>query len=42
MVGSCEENNEPSASIKGGQFIGQQSDNHLLKKDCVWNEDLDL
>jgi hypothetical protein len=36
MVGSCEENNEPSGSIKGGEFIGQKSDNHFLKIVRKW------
>jgi hypothetical protein len=37
-VGSCEHGNEPSGSIKGGEFVGQLCDCQLLKKDSAsWN-----
>jgi hypothetical protein len=30
-TGSCEHGNEPSSSIKGGEFLDQLSDYQLLK-----------
>jgi len=33
MSGSCERNNEPSCSLKGGKFLDYMSDYQLLKKD---------
>jgi len=30
---SCEHGNEPSSSVKGGEFLDQLSDYQLLKKD---------
>jgi hypothetical protein len=35
VAGSCEHCNEPSGSIKGGEFFYQLSDCQLLKKDSV-------
>jgi hypothetical protein len=32
MEGSCEQDNEPSGSVKDGDFLEQLSDNQLLKK----------
>jgi hypothetical protein len=32
MVGSCENGNEPSGSIKGGEFFDCLNDYWLLKK----------
>jgi hypothetical protein len=38
VAGSCEHGNEPSGSIKGGEFLDQLSDCQLLKKDSApWN-----
>jgi hypothetical protein len=39
VAGSCEHGNEPSGSIKCGDFVYQLSDYQLLKKDsapCSW------
>jgi hypothetical protein len=33
--GSLNDDNEPSISIKGGEFLDQLSDYHLLKKDSA-------
>jgi hypothetical protein len=33
VVRSCEHDNEPSGSIKGGEFLEQLSDCHILNKD---------
>jgi hypothetical protein len=35
VAGSCEHDNEPSGSIKGGQLLDQLSDCWLLKKDSA-------
>jgi hypothetical protein len=36
--GFCEHGNEPSGSIKGGEFLDQLNDCQLLKKDSgPWN-----
>jgi hypothetical protein len=35
MAGSCEHGNEPSISIKGGEFLDYLSDYQLLKKDSA-------
>jgi hypothetical protein len=35
VVGSCEHGNEPSSSIKGGEFLDELSDSQFLKKDSV-------
>jgi hypothetical protein len=35
MAGSCGTGNEPSSSIKGGEFVEQLSDYQLLKKDSA-------
>jgi hypothetical protein len=35
VAGSCEHGDEPSDSIKGGEFLGQLSDYQLLKKDSA-------
>jgi hypothetical protein len=32
VAGSCEHGNEPTVSIKGGEFLYQLSDHQLLKK----------
>jgi len=32
-TGSCEHGNEPSGSIKSGEFLDQLNDYQLLKKD---------
>jgi hypothetical protein len=38
VVGCCEHGNEPSGSIKGGEFLHYLSDCKLLKKDsATWN-----
>jgi hypothetical protein len=34
-VGSCEQGNEPSGSIKGEEFLDLLSDYQLLKKDAA-------
>jgi hypothetical protein len=34
-MGSCEHGNEPSGSLKEGEFLGQLSDFWLLKKDSA-------
>jgi len=31
----CEHGNEPSGTIKGGEFVDQLSDHSLLKKNCT-------
>jgi len=36
MVGSFEQSNEPSGSIKDGEVIDQVSDCQLLKKDSCF------
>jgi len=37
-MGSCEHSNEPSVSIKGGEFLDKLSDCYLLKKGSAsWN-----
>jgi hypothetical protein len=36
-VGSCEHNNEPSGSIKGGEFLDQLGDYQILKKKLEYN-----
>jgi hypothetical protein len=33
VAGSCEHGNEPSDSIKGGEFLDNVSDYQLLNKD---------
>jgi hypothetical protein len=35
VAGFCEEGNEPSRSIKGGEFIEQTSDCQILKEGCA-------
>jgi hypothetical protein len=35
VSGSCEHGNEPSGSIKGREFLGQESDCWLVKKDSA-------
>jgi len=35
VAGCCERGNEPSRSMKGGIFIHQFRDYHILKKDCA-------
>jgi hypothetical protein len=35
IVGSCEHGNEPSSSVKGGEFLNKLSDCWLLKKDST-------
>jgi hypothetical protein len=35
MIGSCEHGNEPSDSIKGGEFLNQLSICQLLRKDLT-------
>jgi hypothetical protein len=35
VAGSCEDGNEPSGSIKGGEFLGYLSDCQLLKNYSV-------
>jgi hypothetical protein len=38
VAGCCEHGNEPSGSIKGGEFLDWLSDSQLLKKDTApWN-----
>jgi hypothetical protein len=32
VAGTCEHGNEPSGSIKGEEFLDQQSDYYFLKK----------
>jgi hypothetical protein len=34
-AGPCEHGNEPSVSLKGGEFLDQLSDYKLLKKDSA-------
>jgi len=34
VTGSFQHSNEPSGSIKGGEFLDQLSNCQLLKKDC--------
>jgi hypothetical protein len=37
-MGSCEHGDEPSYSIKGGEFLNQMSDYQLLKKvSAAWS-----
>jgi hypothetical protein len=39
VAGYCEHGNEPSGSVKGGEFLNWLSDCQLLKKEPVlWNE----
>ena len=39
VEGTCECGNEPSGSIKYGEFLDQLKTGQLLKKDCApWNE----
>jgi len=35
VVGSSEHSNNPSASMRGGEFLDQVSDYQLLKKDSI-------
>jgi hypothetical protein len=35
VAGSCEHGNEPSGTVKGGEFRGQLSNCQLLKKDAA-------
>jgi hypothetical protein len=35
LEGSCENSNEPSGMIKGGEFLDKLSDYHPLKKKPV-------
>jgi hypothetical protein len=35
VAGSCEHDNEPSGSIKGGDFLYKLSDCQFLKKDSA-------
>jgi hypothetical protein len=35
VKGSCEHGNEPSGSIKGGEFLDRLSDHKIRKKDCA-------
>jgi hypothetical protein len=35
VAGCCEHGNEPSGSIKGGEFVDQLSDCQLVKKDSA-------
>jgi hypothetical protein len=35
VVGSCEHGNEPSGSMKGGEFLDQINDYQFLKKELV-------
>jgi hypothetical protein len=35
LAGSCEHNNEPSGSIKGGELVDWLGDCWLLKKDSA-------
>jgi hypothetical protein len=35
VINACEQNNEPSDSILGGEFLQETSDYQLLKKDSV-------
>jgi hypothetical protein len=38
VAGCCEHGNEPSGSIKGGEFVDYLDDCQLLKKDSTpWN-----
>jgi hypothetical protein len=37
MRGFCEHGNEPSGSIKGGEFPDQLSGHQLPKEFCTWN-----
>jgi hypothetical protein len=37
VAGSCEHGNEPSCSIKGGEFIDLLSDCQLLKDSAPWS-----
>lgn len=34
MVGCCEDSNEPSGSVRGGEFLGQMTGYGLIKKEC--------
>jgi hypothetical protein len=39
MTDSCEHSNEPSGTIRGGEFLDWLSDYYILKKDCApWSE----
>ena len=39
VAGTCECGNEPSGSIKFGEFLDQLQTGQLLEKDCaVWSE----
>jgi hypothetical protein len=35
VVGSCEHGNEPSGSIKGGEFLDKMSDYKLINRDSA-------
>jgi len=35
VVGSCEHDNEPSGSIKGGEFLDQLIDYAQLREPCA-------
>jgi hypothetical protein len=35
MAGSCEHGNEPSSTVKGGEFLDKLGDCQLLKKDVA-------
>jgi hypothetical protein len=38
VVESCEHDNEPSGSVKGGEFLDQLRDRYLFKNDTiVWS-----
>ena len=39
LAGTCECGNEPSGSIKRGEFLAQLKTGQLLKQDCaVWSK----
>ena len=35
MAGCCERGNEPSGSVKCGEFLNQLKTDHILKKDAA-------
>jgi hypothetical protein len=37
VAGCCEQSNEPSGSIKGGEFLDQLTDCEFLKVPDPWN-----